>query len=131
MASNQVELELPWPPSNNRYYRHVASKTLLSAEGRDYRGVVSKIVGAARARRAWTCPLDVRIAAFPPDRRRRDLDNVLKATLDALQYSGVFEDDGQVDALSIYRAERIAGGSLTVRVLALDADYRRALGDDA
>lgn len=106
-------------------------KTLLSAEGRRYRGVVSRIVGAARARHGWACPVDVRVVAYPPDRRRRDLDNILKATLDALQYAGVFEDDSQVDALAILRGERTEGGQLTVRVVAMDANWRKAFGDDA
>jgi crossover junction endodeoxyribonuclease RusA len=43
--------------------------------------------------------------AFPPDRRRRDLDNLLKPTLDALQHGGVYEDDSQVDLLVVRRCE--------------------------
>lgn len=43
--------------------------------------------------------------AFPPDRRRRDLDNLQKPTLDAMQHAGVYEDDSQVDLLITRRRE--------------------------
>jgi crossover junction endodeoxyribonuclease RusA len=46
----------------------------------------------------------VRIVAYQPDHRRRDLDNMLKAPLDALQSAGVFENDGDIDDLHILRA---------------------------
>lgn len=47
--------------------------------------------------------LKVHIEAYPPDKRKRDLDNLFKSLLDALEKSGVFKDDRQIDALSIER----------------------------
>jgi len=44
------------------------------------------------------------IEAFPPDKRRRDLDNLIKAIQDSLQYAGVYEDDSQIDYLTIKRS---------------------------
>jgi crossover junction endodeoxyribonuclease RusA len=43
--------------------------------------------------------------AFPPDRRRRDLDNIQKPVLDALQHAGVYEDDSQIDLLVTRRRD--------------------------
>lgn len=43
------------------------------------------------------------IDAFPPDKRKRDLDNLFKAVLDSLQAARVFPDDCQIDELSIKR----------------------------
>jgi len=37
--------------------------------------------------------------AFPPDRRRRDLDNIQKPVLNALEYATMYEDDSQIDLL--------------------------------
>jgi crossover junction endodeoxyribonuclease RusA len=49
------------------------------------------------------------VEAFPPDARRRGLDNLLKAPLDGLQHAGVVVDDSQFDALSIKRMQSVAG----------------------
>jgi len=54
--------------------------------------------------------------AFPPDRRRRDLDNIAKPVLDALEHAGVYLDDSQIDLLLTQRREIVRGGKLNVRV---------------
>jgi crossover junction endodeoxyribonuclease RusA len=41
----------------------------------------------------------VYVFAHPPDRRKRDLDNITKALLDALVRAGVLKDDYQVARL--------------------------------
>lgn len=91
---------LPFPPSTNRIWRQFKGRTILSAEGRKYRANVmaSVMEGGWRPR---TSDLDVRIMAFLPDARRRDLDNLLKASLDALTHAGVWRDDSQIKRLTI------------------------------
>jgi len=109
------EIVLPWPPSVNTYWRHVGAKVLISAAGRQYR---EAICWQAKAERwpAWGASrLAVEIEAFMPDKRRRDLDNVLKAALDSLTHAGVWEDDSQIDDLRIHRGGHIAG-MLKVRI---------------
>jgi crossover junction endodeoxyribonuclease RusA len=54
--------------------------------------------------------------AFPPDRRRRDLDNLQKPVLDALEHAGIYEDDSQIDLLLTRRRDVVAGGRLDVQV---------------
>jgi crossover junction endodeoxyribonuclease RusA len=65
-------------------------------------------------------PRDGRLAvamdAFPPDRRRRDLDNIQKASLDSMQHAGIYEDDSQVDLLVTRRKLPIPGGQLVVQI---------------
>jgi crossover junction endodeoxyribonuclease RusA len=110
-------LELPWPPTVNRYYRNVGFRTLISREGRAYRRHACALLGGNGPQKP---PADGRIAlamdAFPPDRRKRDLDNLQKAVLDALQYAGIYRDDSQVDLLVVRRREPVAGGRVCVRV---------------
>ncbi len=55
----------------------------------------------------------VTISVMPPDRRRRDLDNLLKLLLDAM--NGIlWSDDSQIDDLHIVRCERSQAGSVIV-----------------
>lgn len=81
---------------------------------------------AARADEGLTERLSVSIQLWPPDKRRRDIDNVLKALLDALEAANVFADDGQIDNLSISRKGTRKGGGCVVSVLP-QVDERWAL----
>ncbi|MFA7238349.1 MAG: RusA family crossover junction endodeoxyribonuclease [Phycisphaeraceae bacterium] len=54
--------------------------------------------------------------AFPPDRRRRDLDNLQKSSIDAIQHAGVYEDDSQIDLLLTQRRAIVSGGRLVVHI---------------
>ena len=108
---------LPWPPSINHYWRRVGHRTLISREGRTFRRNVCALLGGSGPRKP---PADGRIAlcmdAFPPDRRRRDLDNIAKPVLDALEHAGVYLDDSQIDILLTQRREIVKGGKLEVRM---------------
>ena len=116
---------LPWPPSANRLWRSVRGRNILSREGREYRAEALRQLagqgGPARLRWPLTGRLRVRIEAFPPDRRRRDLSNLLKASEDLLTHGGVWLDDSQIDELTIVRREVTPGGRLVVTVEELEA----------
>ena len=111
-----MALTLPYPPSINHYWRRVGPRTLISREGRAFRRNVCALLGGGGRRP----PLGGRIAlamdAFPPDRRRRDLDNIQKPVLDALEHAGVYEDDSQIDLLVTCRREVVPNGRLLVMV---------------
>ena len=109
-----LELTLPWPPTVNSYYRNIAGKTLISAKGRDYRKVVADQVLIQRGSLQLQSRLAVSIVAHVPDKRRRDLDNLLKSVLDALTHAGVWLDDSQIDSLAIARGP--IGGMLKVSI---------------
>jgi len=79
---------------------------VLSRDGRRYREAVAGLVWRHLCQEGeGVCfgesDLEVAIEAYPPDRRRRDLDNLLKPILDALQYAELFTDDSQVRAITI------------------------------
>lgn len=118
MSTSPITLNLPWPPSVNHYWRNLTGRTVISAQGRDY-----------RTRTAWQCRaqrgaaprlpgrLAVAITAHPPTRRAFDLDNRLKAILDALAHGGVYLDDSQIDRLEIVRGEVVRpAGQMVVRI---------------
>lgn len=105
--THRMELVLPWPPSVNTYWRSVPGQGVkISAAGRAYRKTVKGLVLEQGNRRMRPGRLGMRITAYMPDRRRRDLDNILKAPLDALEHAGVYEDDGLIDTLHVHRARR-------------------------
>ena len=110
-----TELELPYPPSVNHYYRRVGPRTLISREGRKFRRNVCSLLAAAGIT-PLTGRLRVEIEVYPPDRRRRDIDNVQKALLDALQHGGAFHDDGQIVQLKIEKRRCVPGGRTIVRI---------------
>lgn len=101
--SDGVLLSLPFPPSANRLWRHWQGRTLLSREGRQYREQVAREWLAARAQGFGRAKLRVSIVAWMPDARRRDLDNLLKASGDAMMRAGAFADDSQIVRLCIER----------------------------
>ncbi len=114
-----LRLALPWPPSVNHYWRRVGNRTLISKEGHLFRKRVLATLSAQHIER-MTGPLAVRVVAHPPDRRRRDLDNITKALLDALEHGGIYEDDSQIDRLTIERASVVKGGAVIVEINAIE-----------
>jgi crossover junction endodeoxyribonuclease RusA len=100
----------------NNYWRNVAGRTLISREGREYRDSMVRAAVAGKFPSFPDGPVQVRITACPPDRRRRDLDNMLKPMLDALTHVKVWSDDSQIDDLRIVRGLPVKGGLMTVEV---------------
>jgi Holliday junction resolvase RusA-like endonuclease len=91
-------IELPYPPSLNHYYRHVGNRVLISKQGREYREAVMAIV---RGLPTIEGKIWLRLYIYPPDNRRRDIDNMLKALFDALTVGGIYEDDSCIRKLDI------------------------------
>lgn len=120
-CDNIMKITLPYPPSVNTYWRAIGrGRVILSKKGREYRQEVAyeavRQRGAIRKR-----PLEGRvkidIMAWMPDKRRRDLDNILKATLDSLVHAaGLLLDDEQIDDLRIRRAGVEKPGRLEVKL---------------
>lgn len=93
----------------------------VDSKGKFFRKIVGEIVATENLP-----PIEGRIAMFislyPPDKRKRDIDNVLKALLDALQHAGCYEDDSQLDDLRIVRCEPRKGGSCVVVITRIESE---------
>ena len=115
MEALTFEVELPYPPSINHYWRRVGRHTLISRTGRAFRAEVVAILAQLRVR-ALDGPLEIEINLHPPDRLRRDVDNALKSLLDALQHGGAYADDSQIVRLEVTKREPVQGGLTFVRI---------------
>jgi len=113
-----MAITLPWPPSANTHWRSTVvggkPRVLISKQGRKYRQCVLGEVLRKCGQHAefdyarsylFKKPLKVQIDLFPPDKRRRDIDNSVKPLLDALMHGGAFDDDSQVAALDVRRRQ--------------------------
>ena len=115
-----IQFTLPFPPSVNTYWRMFRNRMIISAKGREYRKAVEQIL-ADELIIVRHKPLRVEIEVFRPDRRKRDLDNLLKAPLDAMTYCKVWDDDSQIHELSIRWGDGIKG-MLKIKITELDKD---------
>ena len=116
-SQQQITLSLGWPPTVNHYWKQ-----------RKHGGRFISEAGLAFRKEAWTefknkypgkAPLQVRVGlrilASPPDNRVRDIDNILKCLCDSMKHAGVYEDDGLIDAIEIYRTlERYGAVHVTI-----------------
>jgi crossover junction endodeoxyribonuclease RusA len=117
-----IELSLPWPPTGNKYYRRHQGRILISRDGRAYQRRVKDEVMVQRVPAIidQSVRLEVEILAFPPDRRKRDLDNLSKAIQDSLEAAGVIPDDEQIDDLRICRMASERPGRVQVHIKPLE-----------
>ena len=111
--TNTIRATLPYPPTVNHYWKVGRGRIYISPEGRQYRRrVVAILAGVPQ----FDGSVAIAIVACPPDRKVRDLDNVLKATLDALTQACLWDDDSQVGRLTIVRGPVVRGGCLEIGV---------------
>lgn len=95
-----IQLTLPMPPSVNRYWRKFRNRMVISDAGLAFRAEAHVI-----CQKAGITPLQGRITVTVRVYRpanRGDLDNSLKAILDALN-KRAYQDDSQIDELHAYK----------------------------
>lgn len=108
-----MKLTLPYPPSNNTYYRNFRGHTVISAKGRQYKADVGILL--AECGSFGDIPLEIDIKLYPPDRRVRDIDNCMKAIFDSLK-DRVFDDDSQICRMTVERFEKVQGGQAVITI---------------
>ncbi|MFA8674128.1 crossover junction endodeoxyribonuclease RusA [Escherichia coli] len=98
------------------YYRHNRGRTHVSAEGQAYCDNVARIIKNAMLDIGLAMPVKIRIECHMPDRRRRDLDNLQKASFDALTKAGFWLDDAQVVDYRVVKMPVTKGGRLELTI---------------
>ena len=104
MTKPLATLRLPYPPTVNHYRRTDYKRKLryVTKKGKAFRVAVEAAVWQQLGRPPkLNGALRVTLAVTVPDRLKRDIDNLLKAPLDAMQHAGVYADDNQIRDLRI------------------------------
>ena len=114
----RIEFVLPYPPTVNTYWRRHGNTYFISEAGKRYRRDVALIVRQQQLKLNLSGRPAIEIIAEPPDKRRRDLDNILKAPLDALTHAGLLIDE-QFDEINIVRGLPVCGGRLGVNIFVI------------
>jgi len=117
-----IQLILPFPPSVNHYWRNVKGRVLISKAGRGYiKEVGDRIHAALGDHEPIKKRLSLEVLVHCPDKRQRDLDNLIKAIQDSLTKSGLIGDDSQIDRLLVVRGSVQKPGSVHLTLETMDA----------
>ena len=112
---SRVTFDLPYPPSMNEYWHHnKQGHTYISAKGKAF---TAKVASLLFSQAKITGDLRCCIITHPPDKRRRDIDNIIKPLWDALTKAGLIEDDSQFSQLWLERGPSIKGGKVSVTII--------------
>lgn len=110
-----VSLTLPYPPTVNTYWRRHGNRYFISKAGTSFKKAVQAECASVRGLRCLAGRLAVTVGLNPPDRRKRDVDNIFKAIGDSL-VGIVYADDSQIDRLLIVRGGVRPPGQCTVLI---------------
>lgn len=121
----EIKLTLPYPVSNNTYYRNFKGITVISKRGREYKETVAGVCRAAGVvELSGKVAVSLEICPKQPKKptgkepRCLDLDNIFKGALDSLQ-GHAYANDAQIWRLEGVRGAAVPGGCLNVTVRAI------------
>jgi crossover junction endodeoxyribonuclease RusA len=121
-----LELTLPYPPSVNHY--KTIGRLVRTAGGKMYqqRRNSKETVGYYyEVYSLWhrkgvsglgSAIISLQVDVYPPDKRKRDLDGILKVLLDSMQHAKIYDDDCQICRLIVTRKPMIPEGQIVVRI---------------
>lgn len=121
---NSIEIFVPYaPPSANRIWRqnYQTGRTYLSRTYVEFERVVATALAGRRLPDDWRyCAVEIVVR---PNRRVGDVDNRIKAVLDALTKGGFWRDDRCVAEICCRFGNVDKSGSVTVKVTKRDEKF--------
>lgn len=111
--SGVISFTLPFAPSSNHYWGQFRNRRFIKKQGLQFREETDRILKGAPK---LVGKMKIEIAVYVPDNRKRDIDNLLKATLDAIEHAELYSNDNLIDDIRIYRAGKVEGGKLEIKL---------------
>ena len=93
MSNSKIVLDLPFAPSVNTLWRIGRGKRMYKSEVYEAWINISHALIKHYKIAPILGPYKLTIEAVRPDKRRRDIDNIIKAVSDMIQTTGLIEDD--------------------------------------
>lgn len=119
-------LNLPYPPTVNNLFRNAGRGRVKTARYIAWSHQAALSIMVQRPKPVHG-PFRLTIIATRPDRRRRDISNLTKATEDALVANGLIEDDHLAESIYLAWSSEPPRKDATVRVEIVSvADEQRA-----
>ena len=121
-----IEFSLPYPPTVNNYFTISHGRKILSPRGRLFHQASTAIVAQLRKEKRipYGCiyaqdDVQVELTFYRPDNRKRDLDNLIKATLDAITKANIWHDDEQIIKIIVqWGDDIIPNGRTDIKIMA-------------
>ncbi len=133
MESHQQEVQgtLPYPPSINKYWTSRLTNQVNPATGKRIK-IVSRtkqvvkymhdayyLLKSQNLNSIDSKHLRVEFYIYPPDKKMRDIDNLVKSLQDVLQYAGIYKNDYFIDELLVKRCRVVKHGLVKFIIRAL------------
>lgn len=112
-----IEFFVPFPPSINTYWGFHGHRRFLTKKANVFKQLVE--VAVKQHSPLGDKLLRISLDFFPPDKRKRDIDNPVKPLLDALVSAGLFADDSQIKELNLKMNDPIKHGLTRVKIAVL------------
>ncbi len=112
-----MEINIPFPYATGNHYKSFNFKTkrvYVTKQAQAYRMAVKCEVLKKSER--FDGYVDVDMVIFPPDKRKRDIDNICKVVWDALTLAGLWKDDRMIRNLHVSVKEPAKPGFIRMEV---------------
>lgn len=110
-------LVLPFPPTANNLFAGKARR-FPSKAYKDWQDEAARILTMQAPLPRFDGPVSVTMSFGRPDKRKRDLANLEKATTDQLVKAGVLADDSLIERLTMQWSVDVAGALIQIESVA-------------
>lgn len=114
-----MKINLTFPTVTGNHYKSLnfaRKRVFVTKSGQRYRLAIKADLMKADAIKRYDVPLSVKMKIVPPDRRRRDIDNICKTLFDALTLAGLWTDDKLIKKLTVEVVEPTKPGYIEMEI---------------